>query len=166
MYFLTHDLWNVLPRLQISLGSESVHLMTFGQPRIGNAAFASYFEQYVPSAIRVTHEHDIVPHLPPYFFFLPHLTYHHFPREVCPCINLESVWLDHCQNSLSIICLLFFSTKCALVIFYLDIVNRAQNRRDTWCSQSDINICMMCNTVEHQSPYKTLVTMHYYFEMQ
>ncbi|KAM3371472.1 hypothetical protein ACQJBY_018723 [Aegilops geniculata] len=68
--------------LAISLGSDSVHLMTFGQPRIGNAAFASYFEQYVPSAIRVTHEHDIVPHLPPYFFFLPHLTYHHFPREV------------------------------------------------------------------------------------
>ncbi|KAF7007171.1 hypothetical protein CFC21_022130 [Triticum aestivum] len=68
--------------LAISLGSDSVHLMTFGQPRIGNAAFASYFEQYVPTAIRVTHEHDIVPHLPPYFFFLPHLTYHHFPREV------------------------------------------------------------------------------------
>ncbi|KAF6999723.1 hypothetical protein CFC21_015702 [Triticum aestivum] len=68
--------------LAISLGSDTVHLMTFGQPRIGNAAFASYFEQYVPSAIRVTHEHDIVPHLPPYFFFLPRLTYHHFPREV------------------------------------------------------------------------------------
>ncbi|KQK21697.1 lipase isoform X1 [Brachypodium distachyon] len=68
--------------LAIRLGSDNVHLMTFGQPRIGNAVFASYFAKYVPNTIRVTHEHDIVPHLPPYFFFLPHLTYRHFPREV------------------------------------------------------------------------------------
>lgn len=68
--------------LAISFGSDNVHLMTFGQPRVGNAAFASYFTKYVPNTIRVTHEHDIVPHLPPYFFFLPHLTYRHFPREV------------------------------------------------------------------------------------
>ncbi|KAL6648160.1 hypothetical protein ACP70R_012384 [Stipagrostis hirtigluma subsp. patula] len=68
--------------LAIALGSNNVHLMTFGQPRVGNAAFASYFAKYVPNTIRVTHEHDIVPHLPPYFFFLPQLTYHHFPREV------------------------------------------------------------------------------------
>jgi predicted lipase len=69
--------------LAINLGSNSVQLMTFGQPRVGNAAFASYFAKYVPNTIRVTHGHDIVPHLPPYFSFLPHLTYHHFPREVC-----------------------------------------------------------------------------------
>jgi hypothetical protein len=62
--------------------------MTFGQPRVGNAAFASYFAEYVPKTIRVTHERDIVPHLPPYFFFLPQLTYRHFPREVCICTNL------------------------------------------------------------------------------
>ncbi|OEL12621.1 hypothetical protein BAE44_0026365 [Dichanthelium oligosanthes] len=68
--------------LAINFGSNNIHLMTFGQPRVGNAAFASYFAKYVPKTIRVTHEHDIVPHLPPYFFFLPHLTYRHFPREV------------------------------------------------------------------------------------
>ena len=56
--------------------------MTFGQPRIGNAAFASYFKTHLPHAIRVTHAHDIVPHLPPYFSFFPEKTYHHFPREV------------------------------------------------------------------------------------
>jgi hypothetical protein len=66
----------------MKLGSDSVQLMTFGQPRVGNAAFASYFAKYVPNTIRVTHGHDIVPHLPPYFSFLPQLTYHHFPREV------------------------------------------------------------------------------------
>uniref|UniRef100_A0A804LK90 Fungal lipase-type domain-containing protein n=1 Tax=Zea mays TaxID=4577 RepID=A0A804LK90_MAIZE len=33
--------------LAMSFGSNNVHLMTFGQPRVGNAAFASYFAQYV-----------------------------------------------------------------------------------------------------------------------
>ncbi|XP_066380262.1 lipase-like isoform X2 [Miscanthus floridulus] len=68
--------------LAMSFGSNNVHLMTFGQPRVGNAAFASYFAKYVTNTIRMTHERDIVPHLPPYFFFLPQLTYKHFPREV------------------------------------------------------------------------------------
>lgn len=68
--------------LAMSFGSNNVHLMTFGQPRVGNAAFASYFAQYVPYTVRMTHERDIVPHLPPYFFFLAKLTYKHFPREV------------------------------------------------------------------------------------
>ncbi|KAF5197223.1 alpha/beta-Hydrolases superfamily protein [Thalictrum thalictroides] len=56
--------------------------MTFGQPRIGNAVFASYFSQNVPNTIRVTHEHDMVPHLPPYYTYFPQKTYHHFAREV------------------------------------------------------------------------------------
>jgi hypothetical protein len=67
---------------QINLGSDRVQLTTFGQPRVGNAAFASCFAKYVSNTIRITHGHDIVPHLPHYFSFLPQLTYHHFPREV------------------------------------------------------------------------------------
>ncbi|KAG8079012.1 hypothetical protein GUJ93_ZPchr0007g5894 [Zizania palustris] len=68
--------------LVVNHGLDGVKLMTFGQPRIGNAAFASFFKKYLPHAIRVTHAHDIVPHLPPYFSFFPQKTYHHFPREV------------------------------------------------------------------------------------
>ncbi|PIN14365.1 Triacylglycerol lipase [Handroanthus impetiginosus] len=68
--------------LRLSLGEQNVHVMTFGQPRIGNAAFASYYSKVVPNTIRVTHEHDIVPHLPPYYYYFPQKTYHHFPREV------------------------------------------------------------------------------------
>ncbi|XP_072975529.1 probable feruloyl esterase A [Typha angustifolia] len=60
----------------------NVQLMTFGQPRIGNAVFASYFSKHVPHAIRITHGHDIVPHLPPYYSYFPQKTYHHFAREV------------------------------------------------------------------------------------
>lgn len=68
--------------MQVNHGVELVHLMTFGQPRIGNAAFASYFSKFVPNAVRVTHENDIVPHLPPYYSYFPKKSYHHFPREV------------------------------------------------------------------------------------
>jgi hypothetical protein len=57
--------------------------MTFGQPRIGNPAFAAYFAAQVPRTIRVTHQNDIVPHLPPYYYYLGEWTYHHFAREVC-----------------------------------------------------------------------------------
>ncbi|KAL6970315.1 hypothetical protein U1Q18_030014 [Sarracenia purpurea var. burkii] len=60
----------------------NVQVVTFGQPRIGNAAFASYYSLLVPNTIRVTNDHDIVPHLPPYYPRLKQKTYHHFAREV------------------------------------------------------------------------------------
>ncbi|KAL3505776.1 hypothetical protein ACH5RR_031158 [Cinchona calisaya] len=68
--------------LSVNAGERDVEVVTFGQPRIGNTAFASYYSQVVPNTIRVTHEHDIVPHLPPYYSYFPQKTYHHFPREV------------------------------------------------------------------------------------
>ncbi|GJS05428.1 probable feruloyl esterase A isoform X1 [Tanacetum coccineum] len=48
-------------------GSKNVQVTTFGLPRIENAAFASYYSEVVPNAFRVTHDHDLVPHLPPYY---------------------------------------------------------------------------------------------------
>ncbi|KAJ7549548.1 hypothetical protein O6H91_07G057900 [Diphasiastrum complanatum] len=68
--------------LAVNFGTKDVQLITFGQPRIGNAAFAAYFNAFVPETIRVTHGHDIVPHLPPYFSLLGPRSYHHFAREV------------------------------------------------------------------------------------
>ncbi|XP_048234939.1 lipase [Ricinus communis] len=68
--------------LTVNHEPKNVMVMTFGQPRIGNAAFSFYYRQHVPNTIRVTHEHDIVPHLPPYYSYFPQKTYHHFPREV------------------------------------------------------------------------------------
>lgn len=56
--------------------------MTFGQPRIGNAIFATYYSELVPNSIRVTNGNDVVPHLPPYYTYFPQKTYHHFPTEV------------------------------------------------------------------------------------
>ncbi|XP_018446510.1 probable feruloyl esterase A isoform X2 [Raphanus sativus] len=68
--------------LVVNEGYENVQVMTFGQPRIGNAAFASYYSLLVPNTFRITHDRDIVPHLPPFFYLFPQKTYHHFPTEV------------------------------------------------------------------------------------
>ncbi|KAK3441013.1 hypothetical protein EUGRSUZ_B01272 [Eucalyptus grandis] len=78
--------------LRVNCLAESVQVMTFGQPRIGNAVFASYYSELVPNSFRVTNGHDIVPHLPPYYHYFPQKTYHHFPREVWLYnVNLESL---------------------------------------------------------------------------
>lgn len=74
------------PCLQVNENAQNIQVMTFGQPRIGNAVFASFYSEHVPATIRVTNEHDMVPHLPPFFSYFPRKTYHHFPREVSYCI--------------------------------------------------------------------------------
>ncbi|PSR85156.1 Lipase like [Actinidia chinensis var. chinensis] len=68
--------------LAVNQKIQNVQVMTFGQPRIGNTAFTSYYSQLVPNTIRVTNYHDMVPHLPPYYPHLTEKTYRHFPREV------------------------------------------------------------------------------------
>lgn len=68
--------------LMVNYGAKDVQVVTFGQPRIGNKIFADYYSMFVPKTIRVTHDHDMVPHLPPYYTYLRQRTYHHFPREV------------------------------------------------------------------------------------
>jgi predicted lipase len=68
--------------LVVNEGEENVQVMTFGQPRVGNAAFASYYSLLVPNTFRITHDRDMVPHLPPYYYHFPQKTYHHFPTEV------------------------------------------------------------------------------------
>ncbi|CAI7829552.1 unnamed protein product, partial [Closterium sp. NIES-54] len=64
--------------LQVSydLPSPSIRVVTFGSPRVGNAAFAAYFRQKVPGSTRVTNWKDLVPHLPP-----ATIGYHHVATE-------------------------------------------------------------------------------------
>eukprot|EP00249_Psilotum_nudum_P009010 c21651_g1_i1 orf=336-1379(-) len=68
--------------LKVNHGMGDVQVLTFGQPRIGNSIFAAYFSALIPKSYRMTHGHDIVPHLPPYYSLFPQRSYHHFPREV------------------------------------------------------------------------------------
>ena len=43
---------------------DRLHLYTFGQPRVGDKAFADAYPKVVPDAFRVVHRWDLIPHLP------------------------------------------------------------------------------------------------------
>lgn len=53
-------------------------LYTFGQPRVGDSAFASFVTSNIPERWRIVHYADIVPHVPPQ---LP-IPYSHFSSEI------------------------------------------------------------------------------------
>ena len=59
---------------------DDVTFYTFGQPRVGNAAYATAFSS-LAQEFRVVHYKDIVPHLPPEL-----LGFHHVATEVCVCL--------------------------------------------------------------------------------
>lgn len=42
-----------------------LQLYTYGAPRLGNSALATYIHTLIPQAARVTHYRDPVPHVPP-----------------------------------------------------------------------------------------------------
>ncbi|CAD5227661.1 unnamed protein product [Bursaphelenchus xylophilus] len=58
--------------------SAKLKLITFGEPRTGNAQYARNFEKLVPYAFRVVNRKDTVPHMPPQNF----LGYTHHSAEV------------------------------------------------------------------------------------
>lgn len=47
-------------------------VITFGQPRVGNQAFADVFARGFPGHFRATHWKDVVPHLPPELLLFEH----------------------------------------------------------------------------------------------
>jgi hypothetical protein len=68
IYITGHSLGGALavisaPDIKDSFGTIT-EVLTFGQPRVGNSEFASWFGS-VTSHIRVVHYGDIVPHMPP-----------------------------------------------------------------------------------------------------
>ncbi|XP_076940217.1 lipase-like [Bidens hawaiensis] len=85
--------------LALMYGSNNVQVTTFGQPRIGNAAFASYYSKVVPNTFRVTHAHDLVPHLPHYQYF-PQKTYH----QVIVFVWVYNIGLGFLTYPVEIIC--------------------------------------------------------------
>jgi predicted lipase len=52
-------------------------LFTFGEPRVGNTAFANSVISLEIPHTRVVHYRDIVPHVPPHTF-----GFHHSPQEI------------------------------------------------------------------------------------
>ncbi len=50
--------------------NNNIHVYNFGQPRTGNAEYARYTNAMLPNYWRVTHDRDLVPHLPPKFGYV------------------------------------------------------------------------------------------------
>eukprot|EP00286_Rhodomonas_abbreviata_P020624 CAMPEP_0181310450 /NCGR_PEP_ID=MMETSP1101-20121128/12592_1 /TAXON_ID=46948 /ORGANISM="Rhodomonas abbreviata, Strain Caron Lab Isolate" /LENGTH=309 /DNA_ID=CAMNT_0023417079 /DNA_START=90 /DNA_END=1019 /DNA_ORIENTATION=- len=69
--------------VRLKLNVPFVGLYTFGQPRVGNKAFAEFTTRTIPNTMRVTHQDDVVPHLPPMTSaYLPLTAFHHEATEV------------------------------------------------------------------------------------
>lgn len=56
---------------------DDIYVYSFGLPRVGNFAYAQFFNSTITTKYHVTHNRDLVPHLPPESF-----GFHHEPREV------------------------------------------------------------------------------------
>lgn len=81
-YIVGHSLGAALAQLYaldvfVHYNITNMEVHTFGSPRVGNDAYAEFFNKTVPRSIRMTHQSDIVPSLPPVS-----LGFHHVPREV------------------------------------------------------------------------------------
>jgi len=61
----------------VSQTNKTFSLYTFGSPRVGNSAFASYVKSKIPEIYRMTNDRDPVPHLP-----LKSMSYYHVPVEI------------------------------------------------------------------------------------
>uniref|UniRef100_A0A6C0KYD0 Fungal lipase-type domain-containing protein n=1 Tax=viral metagenome TaxID=1070528 RepID=A0A6C0KYD0_9ZZZZ len=99
----------------------NITIITFGSPRVGNYEFVQDFCSTNITSLRITHYHDIVPHLPQY-----RLNYHHIPSEIwfnenntdykiCNDSNLEE--RGECSNS----CYPFSCTSTSDHLKYLNI---------------------------------------------
>ncbi|KAG8881270.1 hypothetical protein FRB99_004734 [Tulasnella sp. 403] len=56
--------------------STAITLVTYGQPRVGNQAFADWVDSHLPTATRITNKDDLVPIVPGRF-----LGFHHNSGE-------------------------------------------------------------------------------------
>ncbi|RNC58764.1 lipase, partial [Trypanosoma cruzi] len=94
---------NLMSQNSLFPSAVKVLLYTFGQPRVGNEAFANWllasFCRGGHELYRVTHKRDVVPHLPPMF-----VGYLHVPHEV---------WYDNDGDTVHKNCTDTFGTPCS-----------------------------------------------------
>jgi len=60
--------------LLVNQGYTSVQVQNFGCPRVGDSTYSAYWNSIVGNSMRMTHDADIVPHLPPQLFNFQHET--------------------------------------------------------------------------------------------
>lgn len=95
---MSYDIITMFPTYEL------LYVFTFGSPRVGNSAFSSSFNNYSKriTHYRVTHYHDIVPHVPEEFLGYLHVSNEIWYNEnnsdfiVCNDATEED---DNCSNS-------------------------------------------------------------------
>ena len=96
----------------------AIKLYTFGEPRVGNAAFASYVNSQIPDTFRVIHYADIVPHLPPAASNYKHTNYEVWYQEDMKSYKVCNAEDAGCSNSV----VPKLSTSDHDISFYIKIV--------------------------------------------
>ncbi|KAK6745068.1 hypothetical protein RB195_011649 [Necator americanus] len=77
-----------------------IKLVTFGQPRTGDKAFAAAHGNQIPYTFRVTHSHDVIPHVPEENF----RQYYHHKSEVFYNNDMTTADYVECDEGESLEC--------------------------------------------------------------
>jgi len=81
LYVTGHSLGAALAQIagisfKLDNPSITTNVYSFGTPRTGDPPFSTFYSNTIDSSYRVTHWHDVVPHLPPFL-----LGFYHTPNE-------------------------------------------------------------------------------------
>jgi len=102
--------------LMVNQGYTSVNTLTFGEPRVGDSTFAEFQNSVMGSITRVTHNADIVVHLPPELFDFEHETTEIWENANDDYITCSGGEDPNCADSVSI-----FSFSVQDHLSYMDV---------------------------------------------
>ncbi|KAF4589677.1 feruloyl esterase a [Ophiocordyceps camponoti-floridani] len=100
-------------------------VVTFGQPRTGNQAYADFVDEMAPDLIRVTHADDIVPQIPPKD--LASSGYQHHSTEVWQEKDADAATTFQCEGQEPKDCNLSVKSQAKVPILGLPNVNLIGN---------------------------------------
>ncbi|KAI0223390.1 hypothetical protein L0F63_004634 [Massospora cicadina] len=85
---------------QLNMSWSQVKVITYGQPRVGNRAFAMWYNSLPLNYIRVVNDNDVVPHTPPNFIGYFHINHELFitPKRTYLCLT-NDLECHRCSNS-------------------------------------------------------------------
>ncbi|EPB71551.1 triacylglycerol lipase [Ancylostoma ceylanicum] len=85
---------------------DTIQLVTFGQPKVGDTNFAEGHSKLVPNAVRVVHDKDPVPALPPRLFHWglgeQEWIHHHYEHKIANNFLSDNLIVHTFNNTLNI----------------------------------------------------------------
>ena len=112
---MTYDILTIFNEYTIN------YSINFGSPRVGNDNFVESYNSYNINNYRVTHDYDMVPHLPEEFLGYQHIAneiwYNEDNSEYKICDDLNNKEDDNCSNS----CSPLHCTSTSDHLYYLNV---------------------------------------------